>query len=307
MAENCAGQNFRESQIGFVDSETLKPKPDLTPGKIVVSSKDLDWDGVYIEKGENDGFTPDNVTVPQHYFAMNIGPAFEWEWKDDSTFKTHRYETGDLWVNPAGVPFSHRIQGHNQFVLLTLDPDKIPELLPDRPLLERYTFRRQHRAQDRHLQALIQALLVEAELGGPNGRLYADTLSTALAAHFANHYSLESPVDLGALRPIERQRLGRAIDYIEAHLEAEISLSELALAAGLSKFHFSRLFKAAIGLTPHKYLLKRRIERAARVLRQGEAEIARVAHNFGFADQSHFTRTFKKIKGVTPKQFICQS
>lgn len=293
-----------QSRICFVDSHTLTPKPDLTAGNIIVSSKDLAWDGIYLEKGENEGFTPDDVTVTQHYFAMNTGPAFEWEWKDGKTFRTHRYETGDLWVNPAGIPFSHRLSGHNQFVLLTLDPGKIPELLPDQPLLERQVFRRQHQSKDKHLQALLQALLIEAEMGGPNGRLYADTLSTVLAAHFVNHYSIDSPVDFPSLPTLERQRLGRVIDYLEAHLTENISLSDLALEAGLSKFHFSRLFKSAIGLTPHKYVLKRRIERAAHVLKQGDLTITQVAHRFGFTDQSHFTRVFKQVKGTTPRLFI---
>jgi len=294
-----------QSQINFVDSHTLTPKPDITAGRILVSSKDLAWDGIYIEKGENEEFTPDDVTVAEHYFAMNIGPAFEWEWKDGKTFKTHRYETGDLWVNPAGVPFSHRIRGYNQFVLLTIEPQKVAELLPDQPLLEHQIFRRQHQAKDKHLQTLMQALLVEAEMGGNNGRLYVDTLSTALATHFVNHYSLNTPVNLLNLYPTERQRLGYVIDYIEAHLTADLSLSDLALEAGLSKFHFSRLFKAVIGLTPHKYVLKRRIEKATQFLKQGET-IAQVAYLFGFTDQSHFTRVFKQFKGVTPKSFIKQ-
>jgi AraC family transcriptional regulator len=234
---------------------------------------------------------------------MNVGPAFEWEWKDGSTFRTHRYETGDLWVNPAGVPFSHRISQHNQFVLLTIDPQKIAKLLPNQPLLERQAFRRQHQAKDRHLQTLMQALLVEAEMGAPNGRLYADTLSTALVTHFVNHYSLDTPTSLLNLHPVERQRLGNVVDYIEAHLTEDLSLSDLALEAGLSKFHFSRLFKDATGLTPHKYLLKRRVEKATQFLKQGDA-IAQTAHSFGFTDQSHFTRIFKQVKGVTPKQFV---
>jgi AraC family transcriptional regulator len=292
-----------QSQIRYVDSHNLTPKPEVTAGQILVSSQDLSWDGIYIEKGENEEFTPDDVTVPQHYFAMNAGPAHEWEWKDGKTFKTHRYETGDLWVNPAGVPFSHRISGRNQFVLLTIDPQKVAELLPNQPLLERQVFRRQHQAKDRHLQTLMQALLIEAEMGGPNGHLYADTLSTALVTHFVNHYSLDTPLECVHLPPIERQRLGSVIDYIEAHLTDDVSLAELALAAGLSKFHFARLFKDAIGLTPHKYVLKRRIETASQFLKQGEA-IAQVAHLFGFTDQSHFTRTFKRIKGVTPKAFV---
>ncbi|NJN20207.1 MAG: hypothetical protein HC812_02110 [Leptolyngbya sp. RL_3_1] len=113
-----------DSQIQFVDSHSLEPNPAVTAGRVIVSSQNLPWEGIYLEKGENEGFTPDDVTVTQHYFAVNTGPALEWEWKDGRTFKTHRYATGDIWVNPAGVPFSHRIQGHNQFLLLTLDPQK---------------------------------------------------------------------------------------------------------------------------------------------------------------------------------------
>jgi AraC family transcriptional regulator len=143
-----------ESQIHFVDSQTLTPKPEVKTGRVLVSSRDLSWDGIYIEKGE-----------------------------------------------------------------------------------------------------------------------------------------------------IERQRLGYVIDYIEAHLNDNLSLADIALAAGLSKFHFSRLFKAAIGLTPHQYVLKRRIERAATQLKKDDVAIAAVAHQFGFTDQSHFTRTFKQFKGMTPKAF----
>ncbi|MEM7793764.1 MAG: AraC family transcriptional regulator, partial [Cyanobacteria bacterium P01_C01_bin.118] len=283
-----------DSHIDFVDSQTLTPKPDVTAGRILVSSQHLNWHGIHIEKGENDGFTPDDVTVTQHYFAMNTGPAFEWEWKDGSTFKTHRYETGDLWVNPAGVPFSHRISGHNQFVLLTLEPQKLIEIMPDRS--KYHSFRRQHQAKDKHLQMLMQALLIEAEMGGPNGKLYVDSLSTALAAHFVNHYSLEHPAALSSLHSPEHQRLANVIDYIEAHLTDDLSLTDLSLQAGLSKFHFSRLFKQVLGLTPHKYVIKRRIEQAAQQLNQGQS-IAQVAFQFGFSDQSHFTRAFKQVKG----------
>ena len=295
-----------ESKIQFVDSQTLAPQSHVSAGHVSISSQDLNWDGIYIEKGENQEFAPDNVTVAQHYFAMNTGPALDWEWKDGNTFRTHRYETGDLWINPAGVPFSHRIQGHNQFVLLTLDPNKIPELLPDRPLLERQIFRRQHQAKDRHLQTLLHALLIEAELGGPNGKLYADTLSVALATHFVNHYSIDNSLNLPQLPVVNRQRLGQAIDYIESNLTADLSLSDLAITSGLSKFHFSRLFKQATGFTPHQYVLQRRIERAALVLQQGESSIVQVAHELRFTDQSHFTRVFKQFKGMTPKSWLQQ-
>ncbi len=293
-----------DSQINFLDSQTLSSRPDVTPGKIIVSSKGLGWDGLYIEKGENEEFTPDNVTVSEHYFAMNIGAPHEWEWKDGDRFRKHCYQTGDLWINPAGVPFSHRISGYNQFLLLTINPEKLPELLPDQPLIERQSFRREHRAQDPHLKLLMQALLLEAETGGNNGRLYVDSLFTAIATHFVNHYSLEQTVDLAGLQSTERQRLRGVIDYIEAHLTADISLADLALEAGISKFHFTRLFKDVFGTTPYKYLVQRRIEKAVILLKKQRLDIAEVAYELGFTDQAHFTRTFKKYKGTTPRQFL---
>ena len=290
--------------IPFVDSQTLAPKPEVDAGRILLSSADLGWQGIQLIKGENECFTPDDVTVAQHYFAMNVGPAYEWEWKDGNRFKTHRYETGDLWVNPAGVPFSHRIDTYNQFVVVTIEPSKLLGVLSNTSLPANPTFRRQHRAKDKQLQALIQALLVEAEAGAPNGILYADMVATALAAHFANHYSADAPPINNRLHVENRKQFQQVIDFIEASLVEDIRLSELAAIAGLSKFHFSRLFKQTFNLTPHQYVVQRRIERAANMLQQGEQTILQVAHCLGFVDQSHFTRTFKKVKGVTPKQFI---
>ncbi|MEM9512840.1 MAG: AraC family transcriptional regulator [Cyanobacteria bacterium J06642_2] len=290
--------------IAFVDSHTRVPKPEVDAGRILVSSAELGWQGVQLVKGENEHFTPDDVTVVQHYFAMNVGPAYQWEWKDGDRFKTHSYETGDVWVNPAGVPFSHRIDTYNQFVVVTIDPAKVVEILGDRLHPERQAFRRQHRARDKQLQTLIQALLVEAEAGAPNGTLYADMVTNALATHFVNHYSVETPTIRDRLSGVSRGQLQPAIDFIEASLTKDMSLDELAAIAGLSKFHFARLFKQTFGLSPHQYVIQRRIERAAISLQRGEQTILQIAHNFGFSDQSHFTRAFKKVKGTTPKQFL---
>lgn len=300
-----------ESQIKSLNNQTLKPNYQVNTGRTLVSSQDLSWDGIYVEKGEKTVSHPDNLSISQHCFVMSLGPSFEWECKEGKTFKTYRYNPGDIWVNPAGAPFSCRVNLYNQFVAVTLDPSKVVEALPEYPLVERQIFQPQYQAQDRHLQTLIQALLVEAESGGPNGRLYADSLSAALAVHFVNHYGMDICLELPAGKTIERQRLARVIDYVEEYLTEDISLNDLALVSGLSKFYFLRLFKQAFGLTPHRYLMKRRVERAAIVLKQGifqkeSPAIAEVAHQFCFADQSHFTRTFRQVKGVTPKQFLQQ-
>jgi AraC-like DNA-binding protein len=97
----------------------------------------------------------------------------------------------------------------------------------------------------------------------------------------------------------------RALAYLREHCMREVTLRELAAAAGLSKFHFVRLFSTVVGITPHRYQLLLRIAGARALLRQG-AEIADVAQHTGFFDQSHFTACFRDVVGVTPGRYQLQ-
>jgi AraC-like DNA-binding protein len=106
------------------------------------------------------------------------------------------------------------------------------------------------------------------------------------------------------LRPgSEPKAVARAVEYIEANLGEHLSLSELATVAGLSRYHFARVFARATGLPPHSYVMQRRVRRACRLLRQG-LPFLQVACETGFADQSHLTRRFKATIGVTPGEYV---
>ena len=96
-------------------------------------------------------------------------------------------------------------------------------------------------------------------------------------------------------------RLQRAIAYCEEHLDQAVSLAELAAAAGLSRMHFAAQFKAAVGLRPHEYLLRRRIGRAQALLIRGNARLVDVALSVGFQSQAHFTSVFKRYAGLPPR------
>ena len=106
------------------------------------------------------------------------------------------------------------------------------------------------------------------------------------------------PARIGA----EPQAVTRAKAYIEAHCAENITLDDLARAAYLSPFHLARVFQRETGLPPHAYLLQTRILRAKALLAQGRA-ITDAAYEFGFVDQSHFHRHFKRIVGLTPGEF----
>ncbi|MEM7354142.1 MAG: AraC family transcriptional regulator [Acidobacteriota bacterium] len=105
-----------------------------------------------------------------------------------------------------------------------------------------------------------------------------------------------------AIRPRRarpRRQICRAIDFIEDHLDARLTLSMIAEASGLSRFHFLRVFKQATGTTPFAYLMRRRVERARRLIARGRP-LADVAYSTGFADQAHLCRRFRQIVGMTP-------
>lgn len=99
----------------------------------------------------------------------------------------------------------------------------------------------------------------------------------------------------------------RVLAHIEGNLGARVFVAELAKVAGLSRCHFVRQFRVATGESPMRYMHRRRIERAKTMLATRDARIAAVAAGLGFADQSHFTRIFGRIVGVTPKRFAIEA
>jgi AraC family transcriptional regulator len=149
-------------------------------------------------------------------------------------------------------------------------------------------------------------LALDAELreGGPGGRLLVESLGNVLAVHLLRQFSPSGPADAHAGPGLPKQKLRAVLEYIHEHLDAELSLDHLAAVAHLSPYHFARLFKNSTGLPPHQYVIARRVERAKELLRGPERPpLAEVATELGFADQSHFTRHFKRLVGVTPRDF----
>lgn len=125
--------------------------------------------------------------------------------------------------------------------------------------------------------------------------LLIDTLSTVVRRHASNS---AQGLQLGA----ERAAIRQACDYIHAHYDENIALSDLAQVVGFSPYYLSRVFKQEMGLPPHKYLTMVRVNRARHLLSAG-IDIAVVAAMVGFVDQSHLSRWFKRVVGVPPGQF----
>jgi AraC family transcriptional regulator len=137
----------------------------------------------------------------------------------------------------------------------------------------------------------------------PTDRIFAEGLRTALAAHLIGNYTVDRWQPATRSPALEPKRLQRVLDFIDTRLASDICLDDLAGEACLSPFHFSRLFHEATGLSPHRYLIERRIRTAQKMLASEHASIAEIALDTGFGSQANFSRTFRKITGVTPRQY----
>jgi AraC family transcriptional regulator len=140
------------------------------------------------------------------------------------------------------------------------------------------------------------ALEAEQRLGFPAGRAFADGLVLALAYHMLGSYAAEG----GSKHGLSERELRRLYDYVEAHLDRDLSLVRLARVAGLSASHLTAMFKRATGLAVHEYVMRRRVERAKLLLVQGRLTPSEIALESGFSHQSHMARWTRRVLGVTP-------
>ena len=96
----------------------------------------------------------------------------------------------------------------------------------------------------------------------------------------------------------------RLRDYVVAHLDEPIEVEALADIAGRSPFHFTRVFTRSVGMTPHRYVVHLRLQRAIELVREGRSGLAEIAARTGFADQSHLSRWMRRVLGVSPTQLV---
>jgi AraC family transcriptional regulator len=159
------------------------------------------------------------------------------------------------------------------------------------------------RSDDLLLQQMGIALKSSLEDDAVGSRFYADAMATAMAAHLLRHSSKRDRRFQEYENGLSKEKLKQAIDYIQAHLGEDISLSAIANALGMSQYYFCHLFKRSTGLSPHQYLIRQRVEKAKHLLKRSHQSIASVAIDCGFANQSHFARYFRQHTGMNPKQF----
>jgi len=138
----------------------------------------------------------------------------------------------------------------------------------------------------------------ELETEDPQERAYAEDVGLALAVHMLRrngHYAGN-----GHRSGLTRTQLHNVIGHIHDNLARDLSLAAVATIAGIGPSHFKSLFKRSVGIPVHRYIIKCRVEHAVQLLSHGSAKLSEVAVQSGFADQSHMSRTMRRLIGMTP-------
>ncbi|MEO0536719.1 MAG: helix-turn-helix domain-containing protein [Cyanobacteria bacterium P01_A01_bin.123] len=274
----------------------------------VVSSQALGWQPILVEEFQQ---PPGGIEIPaawpDYSIALCLAPRPHriHQIVGDRSY-TGLYTKGDISITPADIPASYQAEGDDHYLHIQM-PDQFLKSVAEQATeldpaqLELTT---EFRVRDPQLEQML--LLLRAELhkgGGWMGPLYIESLANVIAVHLLRNYSIrQSPIAVyeGGLGD---RRLLQVVEYVNAHLDQTVKLADLADLAGVSQFHFSRLFKQSMGISPHQYLLQERVERAKQLLKNSKLAIAEIALQCGFNSQSHLGKSFRELTGVTPSRY----
>jgi len=274
----------------------------MGPSTVSGSSASLPWSGLLLEKYVcSPGERPEGNALDRSVLVMVCSSTWLGEYRATNGM-LKRETLGTLTILPKGLLPAMRSAQTADLLYCAFDEAFVAAIADE---LER-RLDPQHdkrgNLRDRAIPEILDLLFAEVQSGGASGRLYVDSLAQALTIRFLS-LGERRPTRSGRTAMLPQQCLFRVQELIESRLDADLSLRELACEAGYSRSHFLRMFQATTGITPHRYVLNRRIERARRLLGDAEMSIAQVAYCCGFSSQAHLTLAFRKVCGLTPGEY----
>lgn len=214
---------------------------------------------------------------------------------------TSRGGAGTLCLTPAGQLVGAFWNKPLDNLGIVLDPQYVRQTASENRFSANFEFQEIYREKDPLVQHIGLALLEESARDATAGSLYADSLIQTLTLHLLKNYTTARPAAENTNGGLSGYRLRRVREYIDAHLDEDLSLAEIAAVADLSQYHFARAFRKSTGQTPQQYLMAQRIERAKQLLAREDLPLVEVGLRTGFKNQSHFTTLFRRFTKLTPK------
>jgi AraC family transcriptional regulator len=155
-------------------------------------------------------------------------------------------------------------------------------------------------SHDRVMYGLASALLDQVERANERSALFVDHIALAFYAHIMRAYGTASVPDDATPGGLSPWQLRRVLEFLGAHINGDPTIAELARECGLSSGYFARAFRKTTRVTPHQWLIRKRVDRARELLLENGPRLADIALACGFVDQSHFSRVFARLEGNSP-------
>ncbi|MDJ0593309.1 MAG: AraC family transcriptional regulator [Pleurocapsa sp. MO_226.B13] len=284
----------------FIEGDTLK----VVPQPRIITSHAAGWKDIVLEHFVHPPIEGPLGYAKQHYLLIHLKQESGSERKLDGKIEKEEIQVGDIVLVPAlveswavsredaeGITLALKPEFVAKAALELIDPDRI-ELIP------------QFARPDPLIYQFGRSLLAELNTDYLGCQLYAQSLANALAMHLVKKYATRQPRIREHTDGLSQYKFKRALDYIHAHFNENITLTDIAEELDMSQYYFSRLFKKSTGHTPYQYIILQRIERAKLLLRnRPELSIAEIALESGFSHQSHLNNYFRRYMKMTPRQY----
>jgi AraC family transcriptional regulator len=290
----------------------LHPQLNVVDGVEILSSQQAGWQGILVEQYQ---------VPPNHICEYNPGALLTHWLSFPSVQPMHLVQNhGERWhesivkqdnlvLVPAGQSTYWRWPTDSPISSLGiyLQPELVTQIARSADLNpERIELIDCFSQSDPHLYQIAMMLLAELRSGGIMGELYVESLTQILVIHLLRHYSVLQPA-IADCHNLPFHRLENAINYINDHLDGDLSMAQIAGSVNTSPTYFASLFKRATGISLHKYVIKQRVERAKLLLETTDSPIINIASQVGFANSSHLSYLCKRQTGMTPGQIANQT
>jgi AraC family transcriptional regulator len=308
VSPNCAPVKPlpRSGENLLVDKKTGKRRPAAPAGSLLLTSAPFGWRGIIVERHRLPPAELPEQSVIGHGISVNVGAqptSFAWTrsrngWDDKPTAPGHCR----LLTHGESHP-SRWFQTYDE-ISLVIDPRFVADVVEDGLPPHRIEFVSRPSVTDSVIIDYANTFHAELALGAPNGVLYAETLTVGLVLHLLANHGVAKPKLPSPRGKLNSVQLRSVLECIASQLADDVSLMTLAKRARISPFHFARLFRATVGVPPHQFVSRLRLEKAVGLMKAGKMTLAHIAAECGFHDQPHFTRAFYGVFRTTPAVYL---
>lgn len=291
------GENIDADRWSAVAAAAIGDPCEALPEQVRSSSKGRPWRGlaVWHQIGP-----PGDLYIPRvsaHTILVRRASPTELVQRHGGTVQRRHWLPGEAIIVPSGVPTFWRSESPRDNIHIDLDPAWLHRVTGGTDIELRSCFGQ----PDPVLSGLASALLASLHTNASLHPSFSDGISLSLSAHLLEHYAQQ---DQGkrATAALTRRELDRIAALVQSDFQQRWSVRQLADAVGLSCFHFCRSFKAASGQSPHAYVTRLRMEEAMHLLRSTSRPVFEIALDTGYATAAHFSQTFRRFWGITPRE-----